>query len=133
MSTPTTSRTSYVLQQSVSENDAGGWDFQCPGVVGSPCGIVGGQPFHSDGWPSQETAIARAEEHFEEHKFGYEVLKARQAAAAAAGEDEDPEPVDLEKITEDTGLRPMSSLEEFREKHGLGVNSDGNAVKLGDL
>jgi hypothetical protein len=46
-----------------------GWDFQCPGIQGSPCGDpAAGVPFRSTGWPTKATATARGAEHFAEHK-----------------------------------------------------------------
>lgn len=93
---------SKILQDSVSSPDDGTtWDFQCPGIANSKCGDPEtGQPFHSDGWPTKKVALARGQEHFDEHK----------------------------------GVAVTSSLEEFRAKHGLGVNLEtGLAVKLEDL
>lgn len=54
-----------VLDQSVTESD-GGWDFQCPGVQGSPCGKE--QPYSSTGWPTKKIALARGQQHFDDHK-----------------------------------------------------------------
>lgn len=88
---------SKLLEQSVSQGDAG-WDFNCPGVQGSPCG-ADGVPFASTSWPTKATAIARGAEHFAEHK----------------------------------GDGVMSTLEDFRAKHNLGVTDDGAAVTLEEL
>lgn len=38
-----------------------------------------------------------------------------------------------EHFDDHLGTAPMSTLEDFRAKHGLGVDSDGNAITLGDL
>jgi hypothetical protein len=58
-----------ILDESVTSTDDGTtWDFQCPGVAGSRCGTVDGPPFTSTGWPSKKTALARGQEHFDEHK-----------------------------------------------------------------
>jgi hypothetical protein len=90
---------SKLLEQSVSQGDAG-WDFTCPGVQGSACGDPDtGVPFTSTGWPTKATALARGREHFDDH----------------------------------LGVAPMSTLEDFRTKHGLGVDTDGNAITLEDL
>jgi hypothetical protein len=48
--------------------DDGTWTFQCPGVEGSPCGEIGGQPFFSSGWPSKKIADARGQQHFDAHR-----------------------------------------------------------------
>lgn len=57
-----------VLDKSVSKNEAGYWDFACPGIQGSLCGDpVTGVPFTSKGWPTKENAKARGQEHFDEH------------------------------------------------------------------
>jgi hypothetical protein len=56
------------LDKAVSKDADGRWDFQCPGVQGSPCDGGSGRPFHSDGWPTKATATARGAEHFAEHK-----------------------------------------------------------------
>lgn len=85
-----------ILDQSVARGDEG-WDFRCPGVSGSPCG--GEEPFASTGWPTKASALARGQEHFDDHR----------------------------------GVAPMSTLEDFRAKHGLGVTEDGKAVSLEDL
>lgn len=55
-----------ILDQSVTEGE-GGWDFQCPGVSGQPCGDAG-VGFRSTGWPTKKAAAARGEQHFAEHK-----------------------------------------------------------------
>lgn len=59
-----------LLDSAVTRAADDSWTFQCPGVQGSPCGDPGGQPFHSDGWPSRKVAAARGEQHFEEHRTG---------------------------------------------------------------
>lgn len=38
-----------------------------------------------------------------------------------------------EHFDDHLGHAPMSSLEDFRAKHGLGVTDDGKAVRLEDL
>lgn len=38
-----------------------------------------------------------------------------------------------EHFDDHLGIAPTSTLEDFRAKHGLGVNTDGNAVRLEDL
>jgi hypothetical protein len=38
-----------------------------------------------------------------------------------------------EHFDDHLGVAPMSTLEDFRAKHGLGVDTDGNAVRLEDL
>lgn len=38
-----------------------------------------------------------------------------------------------EHFDDHLGTAPMSTLEEFRAKHGLGVDTDGNAITLEDL
>lgn len=59
-----------LLDKSVSKNEAGTWDFQCPGPVDDPCGTVreGGPGFRSSGWPTKKVALSRGEQHFAEHK-----------------------------------------------------------------
>lgn len=61
---------SKILQDSVSSPDDGQtWEFQCPGIANSRCGNTEtGQPFLSTGWPTKKTALARGQEHFDEHK-----------------------------------------------------------------
>jgi hypothetical protein len=86
------------LDQAVTRGEDDRWDFQCPGIQGSPCGDKG-VPFRSTGWPTRVTATERGREHFAEHK----------------------------------GEGVTSSLEEFRAKHGLGVNTDGHAVTLEEI
>ena len=88
---------SKVLDKAVTGSSDAGWDFSCPGVQGSPCGDE--VPFASTGWPSKKVALARGQEHFDEHK----------------------------------GDGVMSSLDDFRTKHKLGVTDDGVAVSLEDL
>jgi hypothetical protein len=57
-----------VLDQAVTQS-GDTWDFQCPGVQGSPCGDPAtGQPFVSTGWPTKKAALARGQQHFAEHK-----------------------------------------------------------------
>lgn len=56
-----------VLDQAVTQAEDGTWGFQCPGIVGSPCGDVG-VPFSSTGWPGREHAHARGRQHLDEHK-----------------------------------------------------------------
>ena len=38
-----------------------------------------------------------------------------------------------EHFDDHKGIAPTSSLEDFRAKHGLGVTSDGKALKLEDI
>lgn len=38
-----------------------------------------------------------------------------------------------EHFDDHLGVAPMSTLEDFRAKHGLGVDDDGNAITLEDL
>lgn len=58
---------SKILDESVTANgDA--WDFRCPGVDGSPCGVPGGDPFTSTGWPTKKAATERGAQHLYEHK-----------------------------------------------------------------
>lgn len=38
-----------------------------------------------------------------------------------------------EHFDDHLGIAPMSTLEDFRAKHGLGVDTDGNAITLEDL
>lgn len=38
-----------------------------------------------------------------------------------------------EHFNDHLGIAPMSTLEDFRAKHGLGVDTDGNAITLEDL
>jgi hypothetical protein len=38
-----------------------------------------------------------------------------------------------EHFDDHLGVRPTSSLEDFRDKHGLVVDSNGNAITLADL
>ena len=38
-----------------------------------------------------------------------------------------------EHFDDHLGVAPMSTLEDFRAKHGLGVDTDGNAITLEDL
>lgn len=91
---------SKILEDSVSSPDSGAtWDFQCPGIAFSRCGADDGPPFSSVGWPTKKVALARSQEHFDDHK----------------------------------GIAPTSTLEDFRAKHGLGVDTDGCAVKLEDI
>lgn len=56
-----------VLSKSVTAGDGDTWDFQCPGIQGSPCGDAG-IPFASTGWPTKKAATARGQQHFDEHK-----------------------------------------------------------------
>ena len=51
---------------------AGTFDFECPGVEGSPCGdlLTGGPPYSSRGWPSKPVAADRGDQHLAEHKLG---------------------------------------------------------------
>lgn len=56
-----------VLDKSVTQNE-NGWDFECPNIQGSPCGEPGGRGFLSTGWPTKKAALARGQEHFDEHK-----------------------------------------------------------------
>lgn len=59
---------SKVLNDSVTQADDESWTFQCPGIEGSGCGVPGGVPFISSGWPSKKVAQARGAQHFAEHK-----------------------------------------------------------------
>lgn len=60
--------TPTLLEQSVCENEAGGWDFVCP-VNDGTCGSREHRtPFASRGWGTQELALTRGAEHFAEHK-----------------------------------------------------------------
>lgn len=77
-----------------------GWGFQCPRGGDGSCA-----PFVSTGWPTKKSATARLAEHLAEHDEG--------DAAISEGRD-----VDRSKL--------MSSLEDFRAKHGLTVNADGS-------
>jgi len=59
---------SKILDSAVT-NSGDAWDFQCPGVEGSPCGDPAtGQPFVSTGWPTKKAATARGEQHLAEHR-----------------------------------------------------------------
>lgn len=89
---------SKLLDQSVKARKGGTYDFICP-VTDGTCGDrEAGTPFQSTGWPTKASATARGQEHFTEHK---------------TGADPDAETV------------PMSSLEDFRAKHGLTVDAKG--------
>jgi hypothetical protein len=57
-----------MLEKSVAKNDDGTWDFRCPGPVDSLCGVPGGERFKSTGWPSKKVALARGQQHFDEHR-----------------------------------------------------------------
>lgn len=62
---------SKVLNDSVTQNKDGTWDFRCPGIVDSRCGDVAtGVPFISTGWPTKKVAMARGDYHFREHVTG---------------------------------------------------------------
>lgn len=102
---------SKLLEQSVTKNDAGTWDFTCPTFVDSPCG-----PFVSTGWPTKQTAIARGQQHFDEHKGSISFV-----------DDEHGNPVEILEYP------PMQSLEEFRAEQGIGVDDNGTAYTLGDI
>lgn len=56
---------SRLLEDAVTEGD-GGWDFHCPVTDGS-CGTEGAS-FSSTGWPTKKAALARGQEHFDDHK-----------------------------------------------------------------
>lgn len=58
---------SKLLDQAVTQNSDDGWDFHCPGIQGSACGDVG-VPFSSTGWPTKKAALARGQQHFDDHK-----------------------------------------------------------------
>lgn len=60
---------SKLLEKCVTSGEDG-YDFACPGVKGSPCGVVGAnpQPFTSTGWPTKKAAMARGAQHFAEHR-----------------------------------------------------------------
>jgi hypothetical protein len=90
-------RTSDRLRESVTGSDKDGWDFACP-VTDGTCGAPGGPAFASTGWPSRTIAEARGLEHFTEHR---------------TGADPDAETV------------PMSTLEDFRGRHGLTPTENG--------
>lgn len=53
---------------SVNKNDQGSWDFVCDEPRG--CGIPGGTPFPSTGWPTKKIAEARGAQHKREHQEG---------------------------------------------------------------
>jgi hypothetical protein len=58
-----------LLEASVAEQRDGTWWFRCPGVRGSLCGdLATGTPFLSAGWPTKKAALARGQQHFDEHK-----------------------------------------------------------------
>jgi hypothetical protein len=59
---------SKLLDDAVTREKDDSWTFQCPGVDGSPCGVQGGPPFVSSGWPTKTIAQARGKQHFDEHK-----------------------------------------------------------------
>ncbi len=124
---------SKAIDKAVSRSeDQTTWDFACPGVQGSPCGDLG-VAFTSTGWPTKATAAARGQQHFDEHKLGAAIAEARSKAKAAAGENEQPAEVDVAAIIKKTGLKPMSTLDDFRAEHNLGVTDDGAAVSLEDI
>lgn len=52
------------LDDSVTQGPDG-WDFTCPAASG--CGVPGGAPFTSTGWPTKKIAQARAGQHLDEH------------------------------------------------------------------
>lgn len=53
------------LEASVTHN-AGGWDFVCP--ITSGCGNPGtGESFTSREWPTKKHALARGQQHLDEH------------------------------------------------------------------
>lgn len=60
-----------ILDDAVTQSENGLWDFRCPGFSDSRCG-AGGVPFYSTGWPTQKTALARGNDHLNEHKLGEE-------------------------------------------------------------
>ena len=61
---------SKILEKSVesqpSTDTGNAWDFQCP--VSQGCGEPGGIGFSSKGWPTKDAALARGQQHFDEHK-----------------------------------------------------------------
>jgi len=60
---------SEILDKSVTSPDEGkAWDFTCP--VYSGCGDPepGSIGFTSKGWPTKDAALARGQQHFDEHK-----------------------------------------------------------------
>lgn len=85
---------SKIVTDAVTESEDGTFAFNCPVTDGS-CGDRDKKvPFNTSGWPTAEIALARAEEHVQDH----------------------------------LGVAPMSTLEDFRAKHGLTVTPDGKAV-----
>lgn len=57
-----------LLDKSATKAADDTWTFTCPGVKDSRCGDpVTGQTFTSSGWPTKKTALARGQEHFDEH------------------------------------------------------------------
>lgn len=95
-----------VLNDAVSSSDDGTtYDFRCPGIAGSQCGDPNtGVGFTSPGWATKKAALARGQEHFNEHKHPGEAQHC------------------------------MSSLEDFRAKHGLVPAADGRTtIRLEDL
>jgi hypothetical protein len=102
---------SKLHDSAISQSKEGGWDIQCP-VTDGTCG-AGGVGFRSTGWPSKKVAVARAEQHFAEHRWAEKV---------AAGEVED-------------GEEPprAQTLEDFRAAHGLTVDPETGVVSFKDL
>lgn len=70
----------------VSGSSSDGWDVECP-VTDGTCG-ADGKPFTSTGWPTKASAVARAEEHFAEHR-GETVMSTLEDFRAEHGLDVD--------------------------------------------
>ena len=83
------------LAAAVTGNKTDGYDFTCPVNDGSCGDPAGGSSFTSTGWPERKFAEARGREHFDEH------------ISATEGKP-----------------RAMSSLDDFRAKHGLEVDPE---------
>lgn len=99
-----------ILDDSVSQAKDGTWTFQCPGVTGSLCGgeFDDGKGKGGKVW----------------NYFASPGWDTRKTATARG----------REHFDEHKGLGPMSSLEEFRAKHGLVQHPDGlRAVRPEDL
>lgn len=141
-----------VLDKSVSKAEDGTWAFQCPGVKGDLCGdqAVGGGGFRSSEWPTKDTALARGEQHFSEHRLGAEIRGALEAAeseavAKALKAAKNPDEVDQvavrgdvdhaavrDAVVKKSKHAPMQELHDFRADKGLVVADDGS-VSLEEL
>lgn len=56
-----------ILEDAVfSPDDGATWTFLCP--VTNGCGEPEGRGFLSEGWPTRKVALARGQQHFDEHK-----------------------------------------------------------------